>query len=162
MRLAGVEGLERLSHADERIPIPDPLEASAWARAFAIYERLRDRAVREEQQAVVLNRPFLDDQRDWMGYIENRQAVLAMLQRGIVDERILVEHLGLQLPDDLASPTTAERNKYGSNRHPDWRDRAKRLSDALFMWGAMSAGERIALKQEHTLRRLKQLKEERA
>ena len=99
--------IQQLSHPGESIPLPDPAEMGAWERAYAVYEKLRDRAVAEEQRAVQHNQAFAADQREWDDYVNSREQVLQMLQRGIFDESTLVEHLDVQLPDDLASPTPA-------------------------------------------------------
>ena len=154
--------IRRLSHTDENIPIPDSAEMGAWGRAYALYEKLRDRAAVEEQRAVQGGQWFVEDQKAWNEYGENLETVKAMLKRGILDEDTLTEHLDIQLPDDLSSPVTPEPNKYGSNRHPAWKSRAQRLSSALHWWHALGAEARAAIKQQRALRQLQALKEERA
>jgi hypothetical protein len=97
--------IRRLSHADERIPLPDPVEAGAWQRAFAVYEKLRDREVVEQSRAVQHNQAFAADQRAWNDYVSDREQVLRMLQRGVFDEDVLIDRLDVQLPGDLGPPT---------------------------------------------------------
>jgi hypothetical protein len=152
--------IRRLSHADERIPLPDPVEAGAWPRAFAVYEKLRDRAVVEEHRAVQHNQAFAADQREWSDYIQDRESILAGLRADVFDEHTLFEHLGLQ-KHDLGPPTTPETNKYGSNRHPDWYERAKRLSSALRAWHALSGEEKRTLRQMRIVRKIEAAKQER-
>ena len=85
-----------------------------------------------------------------------------MLNRGVFDRDTLTEHLDVKLPGDLASPTTPEPDKYGSNRHPDWYERARRLSSALRWWGALGAEARDAIKTQRALKKLQAFKEARS
>jgi hypothetical protein len=73
----------------------------------------------------------------------------------------LVDHLGVVLPGDLGPPTTTETDRYGSSRHPEWKQRAARLASALHWWGALGAEERMAIKQQRALKKLQAFKEER-
>jgi hypothetical protein len=152
--------IRRLSHADERIPLPDPVEAGAWQRAFAVYEKLRDREVVEQSRAVQHNQAFAADQRAWNDYVSDREQVLRMLQRGVFDEDVLIDRLDVQLPGGLGPPTTTETDRYGSSRHPEWRERATRLASALRWWDALDTEARTAIKQERALRKLQAFKEE--
>jgi hypothetical protein len=154
--------IQRLSIPGENIPLPDPVEMGAWQRAYACYETLRDRAALEESRAVLHNQAFAADQREWNDYVSDREQVLRMLQRGVFDEDTLTEHLDVKLPGDLASPTTAETDRYGSSRHPEWRERATRLASALRWWDALDTQARTAIKQERALKRLQQFKEARS
>ena len=97
--------IHQLSHPGESIPVPDPLEAGAWSRAYVLYENLRDRAAAEERRAVQHDPALKNDQREWDQYVQGRQTVAEMLQRGIFDRDTLTGHLDLKLPDDLASPS---------------------------------------------------------
>lgn len=153
--------IRRLQHADENIPLADELEASAWARTFAVYEQLRDRAVIEEHRVTQSNQEFAADQAEWRDYISSREEILGMLQRGVFDEDVLIDHLDVELPGDLGPPTTTETDRYGSSRHPEWRERATRLASALRWWDALGAQARSAIKQERAMRQLRVFKEER-
>ena len=99
--------IHQLTHPGESIPVPDPLEAGAWSRAYVLFEKLRDRAAVEEHRAVQHDPALENDQRQWNEYGENIEAVKEMLRRGILDRDTLVEHLDVRLPDDLESPTPA-------------------------------------------------------
>ena len=178
--------INQLTHDGESIPVPAPEEMGAWQRAFILYERLRDRAAaaRPAQQDPALQ----SDQREWDDYVNSRDQVLQMLQRGILDRDTLVEHLDV-LPGDLDPPMpatpvvrphdpwcpimetgkTADCTCIGripedrkAERHPEWRSRAARLSAALRWFGGMTAEERQVLRTQRVLRRLETFKEDRA
>ena len=85
-----------------------------------------------------------------------------MLQRGAFDEDTLTDHLDVSCQGDLGPPTTAETDRYGSSRHPEWRERATRLSAALRWWDALGTEARMAIKQERALKKLQAFKQERA
>lgn len=181
--------INQLTHNGESIPVPAPEEMGAWQRAFILYERLRDRAAAEERRAVQHDPALKNDQRGWDQYVQDRQTVAEMLQRGIFDRDTLVEHLDLKLPDDLDPPTPAPMTVRphdpwcpvmgtGKNadctcigripedrkaeRHPEWRARAARLASALHWFGAMSAEEKQVLRTQRVLRRLETFKEARS
>ena len=152
--------IQQLSHPGESIPIPDSAEMGAWQRAYALYEKLRDRAVVEESRAVRNNEAVAAYEAQWNQYIQDRESVLAGLRADVFDEFTLREHLGLE-KHDLDPPTTPETNKYGSNRHPQWFDRANRLSSALRAWHALSGEEKRTLRQMRVSRKLEAAKQER-
>ena len=180
--------IHQLTHNGESIPVPDPLEAGAWQRAYVLFEKLRDRAAAEERRAVQHDPALKSDQRAWDQYVSDRDQILQMLQRGIFDRDTLVEHLDL-LPGDLESPTPAPLSVRphdpwcpvmgtGKNadctcigripedrrteRHPEWKQRAARLASALHWWNMLEAPERAAIKQQRASRKLQAFKEARA
>ena len=125
----------------------------AWQRAFAVYEKLRDRAVVEETRAVERNQAFVDHERKWNEYIQDRESILAALRADVLDEFTLREHLGLE-KGDLDNVLVKERNRDGSYRHPDWYHRARRLASALRGWHALSGEEKKILRQMRITRKL--------
>ena len=180
--------IHQLSHPGESIPVPAPEEMGAWQRAFILWERLRDRAAAEERRAVQHDPALKNDQREWDDYVNSREQVLQMLNRGIFDRDTLVEHLDV-LPGDLDPPTPAPQivrpHEYlcptmqtgktsdctcigripedrKAERHPEWRERATRLASALRWWDALGAEARTAIKQERALKKLQQFKEARS
>jgi hypothetical protein len=152
--------IQRLSHPGENIPLPDPAEMGAWQRAYACYETLRDRAALEESRAVQRNQWFVEDQKAWNTFIEDRESILDALRRDVFDEFTLHEHLGLQ-KDDLGDALVKEPDRFGSCRHPEWRRRADRLASALRSWHALSGEEKRTLRQMRVARKLEAMQEAR-
>ena len=174
--------IHQLTLAGERIPIPEPTRSvGPWSRASVLFEKLRDRAAAEERRAVQHDPALKNDQREWDQYVQDRQTVAEMLQRGIFDRDTLVEHLDLKLPGDLKPPTpvplsvrphenlcptmqtlkNADCTCIGripedreADRHPEWKQRAARLASALHWWNMLDAPERSAIKQERAMRQL--------
>ena len=113
-------GMKRES---DTFTIPDANEAGAWAKAdFSIYKSLLRRESDEARRAVPMQRAFLDDQKAWREYIDDRNRLLAMLASGEVDEHICGVHLDL-VTDDLADPLDEANNRYGGRR-AGWPQRA--------------------------------------
>jgi hypothetical protein len=131
------------------------------AKNLFLYQHLKDRADAEERRGVAEHRWFVDDQNAWQNYINDRGAILAMLRRDVLDEAVLSEHLDLKLPGDLASPLVNEPDRFGSCRHPEWRERATRLESALRWWDSMSPEERQVLRSQRVMRKLEAAKPER-
>jgi hypothetical protein len=72
----------------DMLAIPSSNEARAWQKAFSIYASLKRREADEERRAVPMQRAFLDDQKAWREYIDDRNRLLSMLRHGEVDEYI--------------------------------------------------------------------------
>ena len=180
--------IHQLTHPGENVPVPAPEEMGCWQRAFILYERLRDRAAAEERRAVQHDPALKNDQREWDDYVNSREQVIQMLQRGILDRETLTEHLDLQ-PGDLDPPTpapmTVRPHEYlcptmqtgktsdctcigripedrKAERHPEWKQKAARLASALHWWNMLDAPERAAIKQQRALNKLQQFKEARS
>ena len=144
--------IQRLAHPGESIPIPDSAEMGAWGRAYAVYEKLKDRAALEEHRSVQQSQWFVDDQKAWNQFNEDRQVILDGLRRDVFDEHTLIEHLGVQ-SSDLDDPLV-EPDRFGNQRHPDWAKRANRLASALRAWFALSGEEKKVLRQMRVARKL--------
>jgi hypothetical protein len=73
----------RMKHDGENLPIPDEAEAGAWTKAYSLYERLKDRTALEESRAVQRNQWFVEDQKAWNTFIEDREVILDALRRDV-------------------------------------------------------------------------------
>ena len=122
------------------------------------YEMLRDRHLKAEQQAHVEGVKAQNYEARWNKYLENRTTIIEGLHEKIFDTTILADYLDLQ-PGDLDSPTTKERDRFGSNRRPNWEEVAERLDNAISYWHALSAEQKFVLRSQRTLRQLASLKE---
>ena len=180
--------IHQLTHNGESIPVPDPLEAGAWSRAHVLYEKLRDRAAAEERRAVQHDPALKNDQREWDQYVQDREVLLSVLKRGVLNEDTLTELLDVQAGDldpPTPAPMTVRPHEYlcptmqtgktsdctcigripedrKAERHPEWKQRAARLASALHWWDMLDAPERAAIKQQRASRKLQAFKEARS
>jgi hypothetical protein len=92
---------------NDTLSLPTVNEARAWQKAFSIYQSLKRREADEERRAVPMQRTFLDDQKAWREYIDDRNRLLSMLRHGEVDEHICGVHLDLAT-DDMAAAGRSE------------------------------------------------------
>jgi hypothetical protein len=152
--------IRRLARETDELTLPDVNAAGAWARAYSVYEMLRDRHLKAEQQAHVEGARVQNYETRWNDFLTNRTTIIEGLRREVWDTTVLADVLDL-LPGDLDPPTLKETNKYGSNRRPDWEAVAQRLDNAISCWHALSAEERSVLRSQRTLRHLTALKERR-
>jgi hypothetical protein len=137
--------------------IPDANEAGAWAKAFSIYQSLKRRDADEARRAAPAQRAFLDDQKAWREYIDDRNRLLSMLRHGEVDEHICGVHLDLKT-DDVAGPMDETNARYGGRR-VGWPQRAQNIASALSWWDSLSSAEKRLIQTERVARRLKYSKE---
>jgi hypothetical protein len=84
---------------------------------------------------------------------EDRESLLAALRADVFDEFTLVEHLGVK-KGDLDNPLVEPDHRFGNERHPDWQQRAFRLSSAIRFWHALSGEEKRTLRQMRVARKL--------
>jgi hypothetical protein len=142
---------------NDTLSLPTVNEARAWQKAFSIYQSLKRREADEERRAVPMQRAFLDDQKAWREYIDDRNRLLSMLRHGEVDEHICGVHLDL-VTDDVAEPLDEANQRFGG-RAIGWVDRAQHIAGALRWWDSLSPAEKQLLQTERVARRLKHSKE---
>jgi hypothetical protein len=142
---------------NDTLSLPTVNEARAWQKAFSIYQSLKRREADEERRAVPMQRAFLDDQKAWREYIDDRNRLLSMLRHGEVDEHICGVHLDLKT-DDVAGPMDETNARYGGRR-VGWPQRAQNIASALSRWDSLSSAEKRLIQTERVARRLKYSKE---
>jgi hypothetical protein len=140
------------------IQLPAVSEMGAWGKAYGLYCALKRRERKDAATALPEQQAFIAFEHAWNNYIRDREIILDGIRRDILDEQLLIEHLELRLPDDLAEPTTKEPDRFGNKRRRDWYEVAQRLSAALSWWRAMSKEERAVLRSQKVLRKLKETK----
>jgi cell division protein FtsB len=149
-----VRQIQALKRENDKLEIPSCNEARAWQKAYASLKR---READEERSAVPMQRAFLDDQKAWREYIDDRNRLLSMLRHGEVDEHICGVHLDL-VTDDMAEPLD-EANQRVGGRAIGWVDRAQHIASALRWWDSLGPAEKQLLQTERVARRLKLSKE---
>jgi hypothetical protein len=131
--------------------LPRATEMHAWSRAYAIYQSLLNREKRspspEKIAQIDAARVMANINLWWNTYLRQRLEVFELVRRDEIDNQTAL-YLGLK-PGDLDPPNNpdAEQSQHGFERHPQWQERASRISDALSRWRDMSATEKVAIPQ---------------
>lgn len=154
-----IRRIQALKRENDTLSLPAVNEARAWDRAFSIYSGLRRREQDEERRAAPTQKAFSEDQKEWSQYISDRNQLINMLARGVVDEYICGAHLDLKT-DDILEPLDEANSRFGGRR-VGWPQRAQNIASALRWWDSLSNAEKRLIQTERVARRLKYSKEQR-
>jgi hypothetical protein len=145
---ARVQGLAR---PGESLVIPEPTEAHAWRRLYALYIALRKRP----QHLMGDNATTFHGASDlaWETYIRDLTEIRTLAQADVTGWGLMSDYVGLHKGDldDPVPPPDHEAHRWG--RFPDWQSCATRISMALGQLRNMSPRERAAVPEVVRARR---------
>jgi len=124
---------QSMAREGESLPLPDSNEAGAGKKVIELIEALEKRERQGATKAAVdlqLASLAAEANRRWTDYNEHITWLREFEGRNRGEWRLLTEWVGLT-EDDLSDPVPragSEHEQYG--RHPDWWDRAGRVSEA--------------------------------
>jgi hypothetical protein len=138
--------ISMLQRPFDRFELPAENEAGAWKKAWAIYEKLRNRDLEPPAPEKVAEAVrFQALEREYNQYLVDRGEILELVRRDAINEDA-AQWLGL-IPGDLNPPVvkSADNDCRGDGRRPDWQDVGYRLERALQRWRDTSPEQKRAI-----------------
>jgi hypothetical protein len=138
---------ESLRDPDEKLPTVQYQEPEAWRRQYSVYLKLKQRAaIDRDPEGTVRAQQSAEDERSWGSFVQQHTQLVDYLKRESVS-RDTLDYIGLQLPNDLELPiaTGDDAVRFGAVRLRGWRDRAARVSTALWKLQQMTSVEKLRI-----------------